>query len=158
MWGRAIAVGLLAAPVLLGAQAPARDAAPAADATEPRGTSTIRGRVADAQSGRPLRGVIVSVYATERAYQGAVTDGAGRYEISGIPPGKVKVNALLPVIATTAEKEVEVVADKATDVDLQIHFDQKAYASAHASAVAAATDGGVPVAPSGVADGGATKP
>jgi hypothetical protein len=51
-----------------------------------------------------------------------VTDGEGRYEISGIPVGKVKVNALLPAVRKAAEKEIEIAAgDNA--LDLVIEYD-----------------------------------
>jgi hypothetical protein len=54
----------------------------------------------------------------------AVTGLDGRYEISGIPVGEVTVNALLPATMVVAEKKVKVVADQATEVNLEIAFDK----------------------------------
>ena len=47
----------------------------------------------DAESGAPLHGVAVSVYATERSDHSAVTDRDGRYEIRGLSPGRYRVGA-----------------------------------------------------------------
>lgn len=129
MW-RVVGVGLLSLPVLLGAQAPVRDTAPAADASVPRGTAKIRGRIVDAQSGRPLRGVIVSAYVTDRTYEGAVTDGAGQYEISGVAAGRFRLSARSDGYLTLnygqtrpnqSEKPVVVIEGQALDnIDFQL--------------------------------------
>lgn len=52
----------------------------------------------------------------------AVTDGEGRYEIAGIPVGKVKVSALLPAVRKATEKEIEIAAGDNT-LDLVIEYD-----------------------------------
>ncbi len=56
-----------------------------------------------------------------------VTDVAGHFEISGVPVGKAQVNALLPVLQATASADITVLADKATEVELQLHFDRADY-------------------------------
>jgi len=57
----------------------------------------------------------------------AVTGTDGRYKISGIPPGKVKVNALLPSTGATLEKEIVLKGDEITDLELTLPFDAKQY-------------------------------
>jgi protocatechuate 3,4-dioxygenase beta subunit len=82
-------VALIAAPVPGSPQAPARDtSAPV------HGTASIRGRVTDAASGRPLSRVDIRAGASDPA--GAVdgqTDGDGRYDLSGLPAGTYTVIA-----------------------------------------------------------------
>lgn len=53
-----------------------------------------------------------------------VTGLDGQYEIQGIPVGKVKVTAYLPVLAKTVEKEIEIKEGK-NDLDLTLTFDAK---------------------------------
>jgi hypothetical protein len=81
--------------------------------------------------------VLVLKYATV-----AVTKLDGRYRISGLPPGELKINALLPATAGTVTRAVKVEAGKTTTVDLEIPFDEKAYRSSPAGRRAA--DGGAP--------------
>ena len=59
------------------------------------GTSAIRGRTVDAQSGHPLRHVIVSLYAAsgDRVGRSALTDADGRYEIDKLPAGRYRLIA-----------------------------------------------------------------
>jgi hypothetical protein len=54
-----------------------------------------------------------------------VTGLDGKFEISGIPVGKVKVNALLPATNQTASKTVTIEAGKTVEVNLEIAFDKK---------------------------------
>ncbi len=53
----------------------------------------------------------------------SVTGLDGRFEISGVPVGSVKVNALLPALGKTAERDVTVVAGKTVEVELEMEFD-----------------------------------
>lgn len=76
--------------------------------------------------------VLVLKYATHD-----VTGADGRYEISGIPPGKVKVNALLPTTGAVEEREVVLKAGEATELDLTLAFDAKKYEAALAAASSA---------------------
>jgi hypothetical protein len=66
--------------------------------------------------------VFVLPYATA-----AVTDEVGRFEITGIPVGKVKVNALLPQTGAVAAQEVTIEADKVTELKFELSFDRAAY-------------------------------
>ena len=52
-------------------------------------------------------GMVADVYVLKFATH-AVTGLDGRYEIKGIPVGKVKVNADLPVLRKTDEKDLEI--------------------------------------------------
>lgn len=56
-----------------------------------------------------------------------VTGLDGTFEVDGIPPGPVKVNAILPITGATAGKEVTVVADQTVEVQLEIAFDSEAF-------------------------------
>jgi hypothetical protein len=56
-----------------------------------------------------------------------VTDLDGKFEISGIPVGKAKVNALLPATMAVSAKDVEIRADQPTIVEFTLDFDAKAY-------------------------------
>ncbi len=55
----------------------------------------------------------------------AVTGLDGKFEITGIPVGEVKVNAMLPSTNQVAEKTVKIEAGKTVDVNLEIRFDKK---------------------------------
>jgi hypothetical protein len=81
-----------------------------------------------------LADVFVVKYATHD-----VTSLDGRYEIKGIPVGKVHLNALLPATNASIEKEIEIKAGETLEVPLELHFDAKAYAKAAADAAAAAS-------------------
>jgi hypothetical protein len=52
-----------------------------------------------------------------------VTGLDGRFEVTGVPVGKVRVSAYLPATGQTAQKEVELSAGQAAHVDLEIAFD-----------------------------------
>lgn len=75
----------------------------------------------------------------------AVTGLDGRYEISGIPPGEVEINALLPVTMRSVSRKVTVEANKAAEVNLVIPFDRKEYEKNRA----ARAPGAPPPKPSG---------
>ena len=63
----------------------------------------------------------------------AVTKLDGRYRITGLPPGDLKLNALLPATAATVERAIKIEAGKTVTVDLEMPFDEKAYRSARKS-------------------------
>jgi large repetitive protein len=80
-------VALLAAPLILRAQAPARDNPAAA-----KGTASIRGRVVDA-TGKPLSRVEIRAGGPGNQQANGLTDGSGRYELAGLPAGTYTVIA-----------------------------------------------------------------
>ena len=51
-----------------------------------------------------------------------VTDVTGRFEISGIPIGDVRVSALLPLTEVTSDQKVTVRAGQTTDVQFELTF------------------------------------
>jgi hypothetical protein len=59
-----------------------------------------------------------------------VTGEDGRFVISGIPAGKVKVNALLPATGAVTEKDLTLKPDDDVELDLTLAFDAKEYAAA----------------------------
>ncbi len=73
--------------------------------------------------------VYVLKYATH-----AVTGLDGRYEIQGIPTGKVKINAFLPAADITTEQEIEIKAGD-NNADITIEFDLKKYEEKRAKAI-----------------------
>jgi hypothetical protein len=52
-----------------------------------------------------------------------VTGLDGRFEVTHLPPGEVKVSAYLPALARTVEKTVKIVAGQAAEVDFEIAYD-----------------------------------
>ncbi|MCA9630051.1 MAG: hypothetical protein KC766_20410, partial [Myxococcales bacterium] len=50
-----------------------------------------------------------------------VTDEQGRFEIQGIPVGKVKINALLPPTMESVGRDIEIKAGQALELELVIH-------------------------------------
>ncbi len=56
-----------------------------------------------------------------------VTGVDGRFEIEGVPVGKVQVSALVPVTREQVSQEVVVKAGETTTVDLTVPFDQAKY-------------------------------
>ncbi len=76
-----------------------------------------------------LADVFVLKYATHD-----VTGLDGRYEISGIPVGKARIDALLPATNVSAGREIEIKAGEVVDVPLELAFDAKQYAARAAAA------------------------
>lgn len=72
------------------------------------------------------------VYALKYATH-AVTGLDGRYEIAGIPVGKVKVNAFLPAADLTSDQEIEIKAGE-NNADITLEFDLKKYEERRANA------------------------
>jgi hypothetical protein len=68
----------------------------------------------------------------------AVTTTEGRYRITGIPAGKVKLSAYLPVSGSLGEKDVTIRSGQTTTADFELSFDAKKYARERAAASAAA--------------------
>jgi hypothetical protein len=62
-----------------------------------------------------------------------VTGLDGQFEIAGIPPGKVKLSALLPITQGLAQRDITIEAGKTLEVDLVIPFDKKAYEAERAA-------------------------
>jgi hypothetical protein len=73
-----------------------------------------------------------------------VTGLDGQYEIAGIPPGKVKLSAFLPITRGLAERELTVEAGKTLDLDLVIPFDKKAFEAQQAAKAAQPTKPAAP--------------
>jgi hypothetical protein len=63
----------------------------------------------------------------------SVTGLDGKFEIPGVPVGTVKVNALLPALGKTVEREVTVVEGKTVELNLELDFDAAADLTAPAS-------------------------
>ncbi len=57
-----------------------------------------------------------------------VTGADGKFEISGIPVGKVKVNALLPQTGAVALREITIEEGKVAELDFELAFDKLSYA------------------------------
>jgi TonB-dependent starch-binding outer membrane protein SusC len=79
-------------------------------------TGTIRGRVVEAGSLRPLNGVQVSVPGSAR---GALTNAAGDYLIVGVPAGEQTVRAQM-IGYRTAEQAVTVAAQAQARADFEL--------------------------------------
>jgi hypothetical protein len=63
----------------------------------------------------------------------AVTGLDGRYEIRGIPPQEVSVNAFSPQATLLEQKRVRIVAGQTTELDFVLRFDAQARAKARAA-------------------------
>src|SRR5262245_34918058 len=71
-------------------------------------TGTISGEVKD-EDGQPLPGALVIV-SSDTVKKSAVTDGTGKYEISGLAPGAYNVKVELSGFASINQPEVQVSA------------------------------------------------
>jgi protocatechuate 3,4-dioxygenase beta subunit len=71
-------------------QAPTRDAIPAV--APPAGTGGLSGVVTD-ESNQPVRRASVIISGDMRLERMTVTDGDGRFEFAGLPPGRFTVTA-----------------------------------------------------------------
>jgi carboxypeptidase family protein len=79
-------------------------ALPLSGAQGPEGTAAVRGRVIDAQTGRPLRNVFVNLYPQSSSGSGqaeapkrsAITDGAGGFEVPKLVAGEYAMSASGP--------------------------------------------------------------
>lgn len=83
--------------------------------------------------------VFVVKYATHD-----VTSLDGRYEIKGIPVGKARLSAMLPATQQVVEKDIEIKAGQALELNLELPFNAKAYAAAASAGSVAAPAGSVP--------------
>lgn len=81
-------VAFIAMPLSLWAQAPARDTPPVL-----HGTATIRGRVVDAASSRPLSRVEIRAGGGQGPAASALTDAEGKYELIDLAAGPYTVIA-----------------------------------------------------------------
>jgi hypothetical protein len=78
----------------------------------------------------------------------AVTGLDGRFEITGVPVGPVRVNALLPATGATGERSVTVEANKATDeLVFELPFDAAEFAKRSATEAAPSASGSASASP-----------
>jgi hypothetical protein len=66
-----------------------------------------------------------------------VTDEQGRYEIEGIPPGELTLNAFSPQTGETVEKKIKLEGGQTLELDLELPFDSKKHADTVARAAGA---------------------
>lgn len=87
-----------------------------------------------------------------------VTGLDGKYEITGIPVGKARIDALLPITGGSVGKDIEIKAGQVLDVPLELTFDLADYESkrAAAAASAAAAKPSAPAASAAVPSGAAS--
>jgi hypothetical protein len=92
-------VALVFVPQIASAQPPVPERPgmpPSRDVNRPpaTGTSRIRGRIVAADTGQPLRRVLVRIFAPElRENRSTSTDGQGRYEFADLPAGRYTISA-----------------------------------------------------------------
>ena len=80
-------------------------------------TGIISGKVTDAETGAPLSGANVVLTGTTLT---TVTDDAGRYVITNVPPGAYQVAASLVGYAEVVTTGVEVLQDQTTATDVSL--------------------------------------
>jgi iron complex outermembrane receptor protein len=81
----------------------------------------IEGRIAEADSGRPLAGASVVIDGPElEGSVGAVSNEDGRYAVQGLPPGKYAVRASFVGYLDQQKGSVEVMAGKTATVDFRL--------------------------------------
>lgn len=85
-----------------------------------------------------------------------VTSLDGKYEITGIPVGKARIDALLPITGNSVGKDIEIKAGEVIDVPLEIAFNAQEYAAKLAAGAAASSAAPAPSAVSNAAGGPAT--
>jgi hypothetical protein len=74
-----------------------------------------------------------------------VTGLDGKYEIRGIPAGRARIDALLPITGASIGKDIEIKAGEVIDVPLELTFDAQEYAAKLAAgAVRSAASAGPP--------------
>lgn len=104
----------------------------------------------------PGRYVLVDsmrIFATAEVYvlkypTHAVTSTDGRYEISGIPPGEVTVNAFSPQTGESAEKKLSLSSGETRELDFELPFDLEKHAKSMALAKAEASASAAPTSSS----------
>lgn len=100
-------------------------------AEDPQAPVSLRGRVIDAQTGEPIAKALVSIRSRKVE---AVTDAAGRFVLSDVPPGEVEI-AVTTVGYGLWRRTVP--ADRETQ-ELEIRLSQEALRRAEEVAVSAA--------------------
>jgi len=80
-------------------------------------TGTLRGRVTDAITGKPIRWANVTIAGTGHS---SVTDESGAYVIGGVPDGTYRVVAIFPGYETAERRGVRIATGKVARVDLVI--------------------------------------
>jgi len=83
-------------------------------------SGTLRGQVSD-PSGAVIPGATVSAKAATGQARSAQSDGQGRYELSGLVPGKYTVTATAKGF-TAFQKDVDVAARQVTNLDLPLQI------------------------------------
>ncbi len=86
-----------------------------AQAPTAQGTGTLKGLVTD-PAGGVLPGVTVTA-TSDTATRSAVSNASGRFVLTGVPPGKYRVEVTLAGFRTTSRDAVEVVAGQDTQSD-----------------------------------------